>query len=92
MQNHKCQGFILGSCLRARAAHRHRTGNAVGDAGALNSLLVGRQAHVHAAPERRDVHRVSHGVLDVVAIAVFVARLWDEDGGLDLAILHAAPF
>src|SRR5699024_8249010 len=56
-----------------------------------DGLPVLREDHVHRAAGGGDVHGVAHGVLDVVAEAVCVAGLGDEDGGLDLVGADVHP-
>ena len=76
----------VGLRLGARGAHGHGARHAIGDARADDGLFVFAQHDVHGAACRGDVHGVAHGVFDIVAEAVFIAGLRDEDGRLALEV------
>ena len=78
-----CQGLPLCSFLGAGRPHGHRAGHAVGDAGALDGLLIRAQHHIDAAAGGGDIHGVAHGVLDIVSKAVFIAGFGNQNRGLD---------
>ena len=75
--------------LRVHRAHRDGTRHAEGDAHTLERLFVRAQAGVDGGAKRRDVHRVSHGILDIVPECPVIGRLGDENRRLNLAVLDA---
>ena len=81
-------GLAVDKLLGVRRTHRDGPRHAEGDPHPVEGLFILAEPGVNGGSQRGDIHGVAHGVLDIVAEAVFIAFLRDQHGGLDLAVLR----